>query len=377
MTVAYLDPRSGETFPIEQPRWCGNAQAPLLLTPLPGIGRHQIDTATRSLWRYHAALPLPCEAPITMGEGCTPLLPRRLHGADALLKCEWFMPTGSFKDRGASVMLSLLRAQGITDVLEDSSGNGGAAISAYAAAGGMRATILAPASTSPVKTVQMRAHGAAVDLIPGTRQDTADAAVARAASTFYASHNWHPFFLHGTKTLAYELWEDLGFQAPDNIIVPCGAGSNVLGCEIGFAELLRAGQIARMPRIFAAQPANCGPIAAAFLAGSDEPVECLIRPTIAEGTAIAQPIRLPEILGTLRETEGGAVLLTEAEIGQATLDLAAMGIYVEPTCAQVAAAFGRLLASGAISPGQSTVLVLTGTGLKATPRIAELLGVQL
>ena len=375
--VAYFDPRSGETFPIGQPRWCGAGRAPLLLTELGGIGRDDIEPATRSLWRYRAALPMPCDAPISMGEGCTPLIARRLHGADALLKCEWFMPTGSFKDRGASVMLSLLRAQGITDVLEDSSGNGGAAVAAYAAAGGMRATILAPSSTSPAKTVQMRAHGAAVELIPGSRQATADAAVARAANVFYASHNWHPFFLHGTKTLAYELWEDLGFSAPDNVIVPCGAGSNVLGCEIGFAELLRAGQIGRMPRIFAAQPENCGPIAAAFLAGSDAAVECEIRPTIAEGTAIAQPIRLPEILGTLRGTEGGAVLLTEWEIGQATLDLAAMGIYVEPTSAQVAAAFGKLLASGAVSAGQTTVLVLTGAGLKATPRIAELLGVQL
>ena len=376
MTVAYLDPRTGETFPIERPRWCGTDRAPLLLTPLAGIGRDDIDTATRSLWRYRAALPMACDAPITMGEGCTPLIARRLHGADALLKCDWFMPTGSFKDRGASVMLSLLRAQGISDVLEDSSGNGGAAVAAYAAAGGMRATILTPSSTSPAKTVQMRAHGATVELIPGSRQDTSDAAVARAASLFYASHNWHPFFLQGTKTLAYELWEDLGFTGPDNVIVPCGAGSNVLGCEIGFAELLRAGQIARMPRIFAAQPANCGPIAAAFLAGSDAPVPCDIRPTIAEGTAIAQPIRLAAILGTLRETDGGAVLLSESEIGQATLDLAAMGLYVEPTSAQVAAAFAKLLASGAVSAGQRTVLVLTGSGLKATPGIADLLGAK-
>ena len=376
MTVAYLDPRTGETFPIERPRWCGTDRAPLLLTPLAGIGRDDIDTATRSLWRYRAALPMACDAPITMGEGCTPLIARRLHGADALLKCDWLMPTGSFKDRGASVMLSLLRAQGISDVLEDSSGNGGAAGAAYAAAGGMRATILTPSSTSPAKTVQMRAHGATVELIPGSRQDTSDAAVARAASVFYASHNWHPFFLQGTKTLAYELWEDLGFTGPDNVIVPCGAGSNVLGCEIGFAELLRAGQIARMPRIFAAQPANCGPIAAAFLAGAGTPVPCDISPTIAEGTAIAQPIRLAAILGTLRETDGGAVLLSESEIGQATLDLAAMGLYVEPTSAQVAAAFARLLASGAVSAGQRTVLVLTGSGLKATPGIAGLLGAK-
>src|SRR5271167_3410793 len=272
MNAAYLDPRSGATFPLDTPRWCGPGHTPLLLTTLQGITRGQIDRATRSLWRYRAAFPMQVDDPITMGEGCTPLVRRMLHGAPALLKCEWFMPTGSFKDRGASVMLSLLRAQGVRAVLEDSSGNGGAAVAAYAAAGGMQATIMAPASTSPAKTVQMHAHGAAVELIPGSRQDTADAAMTRASSVFYASHNWHPFFLQGTKTLAYELWEDLGYRAPDNIIVPCGAGSNVLGCEVGFSELLRAGQIACLPRIFAAQPANCAPIAASFMANADEPV---------------------------------------------------------------------------------------------------------
>ncbi|MCP5152717.1 MAG: pyridoxal-phosphate dependent enzyme [Ectothiorhodospiraceae bacterium] len=377
MNVAYLDPRSGETFPIDTPRWCGTGQAPLMLTPLPGITRARIDSTTRSLWRYRAAFPLACADPITMGEGCTPLVPRRLHGVEALLKCEWFMPTGSFKDRGASVMLSLLRAQGVDHVLEDSSGNGGAAVAAYAAAGGMRATILAPASTSPAKTVAMRACGAEVDLIPGSRQDTADAAVARSAEVFYASHNWQPFFLHGTKTLAYELWEDLGFRAPDNVIVPCGAGSNVLGCALGFGELLRAGEIDRLPRIFAAQPASCGPIAATFLAGADQQVDRPVRPTIAEGTAIAQPVRLREVLGALRECEGGAVLLEEDEIAAATLALARTGVYVEPTCAQAAAALGHLVADGVIRPTETTVLVMTGTGLKATPRIAELLGVEL
>lgn len=375
MTSAYLDPRTGQTFRLDQPRWCGTDHAPLLLTPLPGLTRSGIDTATRGLWRYRAALPISVADPITLGEGGTPLLTRTLHGVPALLKCEWVSPTGSFKDRGASVMLSLLRAQGVRAVLEDSSGNGGAAVAAYAAAGGLGATIMAPASTSPAKTVQMRAHGAAVELVPGTRQNTSDAAIRRAADIFYASHNWHPFFLHGTKTLAYELWEDLGFRPPDNVIVPCGAGSNVLGCEIGFSELLRAGEIARMPRLFAVQPANCAPIAAAFLAGG--PVQPDIRPTIAEGTAIAQPIRLDEVLGALRETRGGAVMLSEAEIAGATLDLARIGVYVEPTAAQPAAAFAKLLATGTITPAETTVLVLTGSGLKATPRIAELLGVTL
>ena len=369
----YVDPRSGETFPLNVPRWCGRNHAPLMLSRLPGIERGQVDLRERSLWRYRAAFPFAVDRPITMGEGCTPLIARTLYGGAALLKCEWFMPTGSFKDRGASVMLSLLRAQGVQSVLEDSSGNGGAAVAAYAAAGGMTATIMAPASTSPAKTVQMRAHGATVELVPGTRQDTAEAAMRHGGAAFYASHNWHPFFLHGTKTLAYELWEDLGFRAPDHVVIPCGAGSNVLGCEIGFSELLRAGQIDRMPRLWAAQPEHCGPIAAAVLgrpAGE-------VRPTMAEGTAIAAPIRLLEVVDALQASGGGGVLIAETEIAEAMLGLARIGIYVEPTCAQAAAAYSKLLAAGSIGPEDVTVLVLTGTGLKATPRIAELLGVAL
>jgi len=369
--TAYLDPFTGQTWPLATPRWCGDDRQPLLLTDLPGISRDDIDRSRRSIWRYAAALPFIPDAPITMGEGCTPLIEFPLAGGTALLKCEWFMPTGSFKDRGASVMLSLLRAQGIDHVLEDSSGNGGAAVSAYAAAGGMRSKIMVPAYTSPAKTVQARAVGAEIELVPGTRQDCAEAAEAEAANIFYASHNWQPFFLHGTKTLAYELWEDLGFQAPDNVIVPCGAGSNVLGCYIGFSELLRAGQIDRLPRIFAAQPENCGPIGRAEL-GLPE-AEAI--PTIAEGTAIAKPLRQRECIQAMRESGGGAVLLTEDEIKDAALMLARRGVYVEPTCAQAAAAFERLLAAGRIGGLEKTVVVLTGTGLKATPRYAEFLGV--
>jgi threonine synthase len=119
------------------------------------------------------------------------------------------------------------------------------------------------------------------------------------------------------------------------------------------------------------------PIAATFLAGADRRAQTEILPTIAEGTAITQPLRLPEVLSALRGSAGGAVLLDETAIGRATLDLARIGVYVEPTSAQAAAAFARLLADGAITSGQTTVLVLTGSGLKATPRIAELLGITL
>jgi threonine synthase len=119
------------------------------------------------------------------------------------------------------------------------------------------------------------------------------------------------------------------------------------------------------------------PIAATFLAGADRRAQTEILPTIAEGTAITQPLRLPEVLSALRGSAGGAVPLDETAIGRATLDLARIGVYVEPTSAQAAAAFARLLADGAIASGQTTVLVLTGSWLKATPRIAELLGITL
>ena len=271
-------------------------------------------------------------------------------------------------------MVSILRAQGVTRLLEDSSGNGGAAIAAYAAAGGLRAKILVPASTAQDKIVQTRAYGAEIERIPGTRQDTSDAAEREAARIFYAGHNWQPFFLQGTKTLAYELWEDLDFNAPDNVIIPTGAGSNVLGCDIGFSELLSRGEIARLPRLFAAQPENCAPLNASFMDGSDDLVPVEVRPTIAEGASIARPVRAREVLGALRRCGGATVAVPEAEIEKALFDLGRIGLYAEPTSALAAAALTQLIERGAVQTGETTVLVLTGAGLKTTRRVGELMG---
>jgi threonine synthase len=344
-----------------------------MITPLPGLGHHMINRDERSLWRYAAALPVEVRDPISMGEGLTPLVSRRWGGAPALFKLEWFSPTGSFKDRGASVMVSILRGQGVTRLLEDSSGNGGAAIAAYAAAGGVAAKILVPASTPHDKTVQMRSYGAEVELIPGTRQDASDAAARQAATIFYAGHNWQPLFLQGTKTLAYELWEDLKFNPPDNVIIPTGAGSNIMGCDIGFSELLRRGEIASLPRLFAAQPENCAPLHASFMAGSIDLTPVEVRPTIADGASIAKPARAREVLAAVRRSRGATVTVSEAEIEGALVELGRIGFYVEPTSAIAAAAFTTLLESGLIRPDETTVLVLTGAGLKATQRIGELM----
>jgi threonine synthase len=162
------------------------------------------------------------------------------------------MPTGSFKDRGMTAMVTYFKARGVNHVLEDSSGNAGASLSAYAAAAGMRCRILVPETASYPKIAQIAACGADVVTIRGSRQDVADAALDMSREIFYASHNWQPFFVEGTKTLAYELWEQLGFQAPDNVVVPLGYGSNVLGCERGFSEL--RGEIAACRAFSACRP---------------------------------------------------------------------------------------------------------------------------
>jgi len=370
----YVDPRTGRHYDLSERRWRSDDGHPMMVTPLPGIGRDDIDSRVRSLWRYRAALPVAIEQPASMGEGCTPLVQKRWGGFEPYFKLEWFNPTCSFKDRGAAVMMSFLRQIGVDAVLEDSSGNGGAAIAAAGAAAGMRVKVLAPSYTPAPKVAQIRGFGAEVQLVPGPREESEYEAVRQSESIFYASHNWHPFFLQGTKTLAYELWEDLGFTAPDNVVIPTGAGSNVLGCWIGFKELLAAGQIAKLPRIFVAQPLNCSPIDASFMAGAETLVERIVRPTIAEGTAIRRPVRLQEILQALRETDGKTVALTEEQIAAAVRRLAASGLYAEPTSASAAAAIEVLAQRGDIKASETTVALLTGTGLKSTQFMTELFG---
>ncbi|WP_306205742.1 threonine synthase [Actinoplanes sp. RD1] len=368
--------RAGRHYPLDEPRWRGDDGSPLMVTPLRGITRDDIAPHVRSQWRYAAALPDGIAQPVSLGEGCTPLLPFDLDGLHVSLKPEWFNPTASFKDRGTSVMMSLLRAQGVPAMLEDSSGNGGSSVAAYAAAAGIRATILAPESTSPAKIQQSRVHGATVELIPGSRQATADEAVRRSAGVFYASHNWHPFFLQGTKLLAYEIWEDLGFDAPDAVVLPCGAGSLVLGLHLGFGELLASGAITRRPRLLVAQPARCSPLASAFAAGRDTVTPGEWSPTIAEGTSIARPIRDREVLAAVRTSGGAMSAVPEEAIAPAAFELAGRGLYAEPTSAIVLPALRDFAARGDLIPGQTVVVILTGTALKSADTMGRLLAAR-
>jgi threonine synthase len=327
------------------------------------------------VWRYATALLVDRRHAVSLGEGWTPLVSGEWEGARVRWKLDFAMPTGSFKDRGMTVMVSYLKSRGIRRVLEDSSGNAGASLSAYAAAAGLGCRILVPETASPAKIAQIAACGAEVVTIPGSRQDVAEAALGQSAEMFYASHNWQPFFVEGTKTLAYELWEQRGFRAPDNVVVPLGYGSNVLGCARGFAELAGGGEIGRSPRLFGVQAARCAPYHAAYAAGVEYLVPTEIGPTVAEGIASARPTRVAEVLRAVRESGGAVVAVEETEIVAALGALARRGLYVEPTAAAAAAGLTWLLAARAIRPDETTVLVLTGSGLKASVAIGELLGV--
>ena len=371
--MSYVHPVTGQTYPLTEARWCADDGHYLNLAPAPGLRRADIDTARRSVWRYAAALLVDVGHAISLGEGWTPIVRGEWNSVPVVYKLDFKKPTGTFKDRGMTVMVSYLRSRGLERVLEDSSGNAGASLSAYAAAAGMACRILVPETASYPKIAQIAACGAEVMTIKGSRQDVAEAALAQSAEIFYASHNWQPFFLEGTKTLAYEVWEQLGFTAPDNVVVPVGYGSNVLGADRGFAELLRNGEVGARPRLFGVQAARCAPYEAAFGAGAEELVPTPIASTIAEGIATARPTRVAEVLRAVRQTGGAIVAVEEAEIVEALRALARRGLYVEPTSAVAAAGLTRLLATGAIRSHETTVLVLTGSGLKASATIGELL----
>ena len=374
--MTYVDSRSDTHYSDATPRWCGNSGAYLNLAPGPGLTRDGINPREHSVWRYAQAIGMDAQSAVSLGEGGTPLLCRTWNGVPVRFKLEFMMPTGSFKDRGMTVMVSYLKSRGIDHVLEDSSGNAGASLSAYAAAAGMRCRILVPETASYPKIAQIAACGADVVTVPGTRQDVADAAMRMSSEIFYASHNWQPFFIEGTKTLAYELWEALDFRAPDNVITPLGYGSNVLGLDRGFDELLRNGEISKRPRIFGVQAANCAPCHAAWRAGGDSPVAVEITPTVAEGIASSQPTRLREVLHAVRASDGAIAAVSEAEIIAALAGLARMGLYVEPTSAAAAAGLTQLLACGAIRRDEESVVVLTGSGLKSSERIGQLLNLH-
>lgn len=355
--------------PTPQPEPCPSCGVPLRyeLPPSKAGWRGRVG---RGVWRYRAFLP--AVEPVSLGEGGTSLIPSRWLGPELGVrlhfKWEGANPSGSFKDRGASVLVSVLAALGVRRVADDSSGNAGAALAAYAARAGLGATLFVPAHASGKKLAQIRAYGAQLVSVPGPRPQ-ATAAAKRACredpELAYASHNESPYFETGLRTLAYELVEDLGGEPPDHVLVPLGGGGLYLGLVQGFRELMGLGFLPLLPRVHAVQAEACAPIAWAWQRGLEltEPV----RPerTIAEGVCIPLPPRGRELLAGLRETGGVALAVPEEEIEAAWRELPTReGVYIEPTSAVAVAGLRRLSATGVINPGERVVVVLTGTGLK-------------
>ncbi|MCP4155342.1 MAG: pyridoxal-phosphate dependent enzyme, partial [bacterium] len=206
------------------------------------------------MWRYKEAIPVSNESTVvSFEEGFTPLLEMDIENRTVLVKQEQLFASGSYKDRGASVLISKIKEMGIGEVVEDSSGNAGASVAAYCAAAGIQCTIFAPEETSPGKLAQIEAYGAVLNKIPGSREETANAVLKAAETTYYASHSWNPYFFHGTKTFAFEVCEQLGWKAPGTVILPVGNGTLLLGAYIGFNELVNAGIIGKMPVIIGVQ----------------------------------------------------------------------------------------------------------------------------
>jgi threonine synthase len=340
---------------------CGGALSPLVRQ---NLERSHIDANQRSLWRYAPWLTYPGPPLVTLGEGWTPLVRQSFDGAEIYWKCDFIQPTGSFKDRGIAVMLNFLTSHGIASVAEDSSGNGGAALATYAAAASIPCRIYVPASTSAAKIAQISATGSEVVSVPGARQAVTEAAMNDSSGAYYASHNWHPMFSEGVKTVGFEIWEQLGFETPDVIIAPAGGGSNIVGCFRAFRDLVASGLAPSIPKLVGVQAANCEPLAKALRERLDTYAEIEPNATIAEGIALSRPVRAKEVLRSVRATGGNIISVSEADIRAAHSKLARRGFYVEPTSAAAAAGFSSLLNQGAIDSSQKIAVILTGSGLK-------------
>lgn len=366
--------RCEASISARSPAWrCNKCSGPIFAEGMPPLRRSDIDQSRNSLWRYQKSLIYAGPLSVSLGEGWTPFVSGRWDDREVFWKCEFVSISGSFKDRGVAVMINNLLSMGVKRFAEDSSGNGGAAVATYAAAAQAPCRIYVPAHTSPAKIAQIAATGSEVIRIEGSRQAVAEAAMADDSGYFYASHNWDPAFLDGIKTVGYEIWEQAGFRVPDVIVAPTGGGSNLLGCFQAFSDLRQSGEVDRLPRLYGAQSENCAPLARAFEMGASDYVSIDVKPTIAEGIAVSQPIRSPELLRAIRKSGGGLHTVSESAIAHAHNKLARRGLYVEPTTATAAALLDKLIAEGSISAGETVVVILTGSGLKAGDLIGRLL----
>lgn len=321
-----------------------------------------------NMWRYIQAIPIDDSNIVSFNEGYTPLVDYSINSRKVLLKLDYLFPSGSYKDRGASVLISKAKELGVEKVIEDSSGNAGCAIAAYCAKAKIACEIYVPQDTAPAKLTQVKAYGAKLKIVEGNRLQTAKKAFEDAQQVYYASHTYNPFFFQGTKTLAFEIFEQLDFSVPEYLFIPTGNGTLFIGAYLGFLDLAKNGYIDKLPKLIAIQAQNCAPIFAQYKQDLDKPLRIQEEHTIAEGIAINKPLRANQIIDIIKKTSGEVLTVSEQEIKEALIKLSLDGFYIEPTSASALAGFLKF------KPNGKSIVVLTGFGLKANEKIEKIIG---
>jgi threonine synthase len=326
-----------------------------------------------SVWKYKEFLPISDETKIvTLQEGGTPLykcerLAEKLGIKSLYVKNEGANPTGSFKDRGMTVGVSKALELNVKAVVCASTGNTSASLAAYAAKANLNCIVLIPAGKIALgKLAQSMMYGAKVIAV----KDNFDAAlemVVEASETFglYLLNSINPFRIEGQKTAAFEICDQLGWQAPDKLVIPVGNAGNITAYWKGFTELYSLGIVDSLPKMVGIQASEASPIAKAF-ATKKEIVEPVKNPeTIATAIRIGNPVNWKRALKAMRESEGTAQTVTDEEIIYAQKLLARTeGIFVEPASAASIAGLKKLIENGEIDKDETIVCVATGHGLK-------------
>jgi len=347
----------------------------------------EIHSRERSIWRYREALPCsPGQAPVSLGEGLTPLLllPRlgaRFGLRRLYVKDESANPTGSFKARGMSAAVTAARDRGARVLTAPSAGNAAGALSAYAARAGLEARVFLPESAPPPNRAECRLFGAETATVPGSIADSAKA-LAQAREATGDSAGWfdlstlkEPYRLDGKKTMGYELFEQFDRALPDAILYPTGGGTGLLGMMKAFDELRSIGLLGdHGPRMIAVQSDRADSIVRAFHAGALESEAVHGEPTIASGLQVPRAFADWWVLRELRRSGGTALAVSDEEL-TAAIELAARveGLLLCPEGAALVAALPRLLESGALEPDERIVLFNTGSGYKYPQTLAAYL----
>ncbi len=356
--------RCGATAPVDTRAShcsCGGLWQ-LDYTP-PAFDLDLIDRSVWGLFRYRRFLPLTGDTwrDVTLGEGMTPLVPL---DQDVLLKMDYYMPTLSFKDRGAAVLVAHMKSIGVEAAVQDSSGNAGNSVAAYCGRCGIACDIYVPEGTSPGKIAMIQAHGATAHVVPGSRDHCADVCRAQVEQEgkYYANHVYNPFFYQGTKTYLYEVYEQLG-RIPAHLFVPLGNGTLFLGVVLALEELLAAGCIDHFPKVIAIQSERCDPFVKAAAVHSPAPAPVTPTPTMAEGISIGVPMRGREILEAIYRYDMDLITAPEDRILEARSYLARRGIYCEHTTAANLAAYWHYCDTHGKT--LDSLLTMCGAGLKS------------